>query len=78
MSEFITVSEFRAKFSSKLELDKFLRDDYKGYLPAARCMTEYFYKDLILGKKKVSFISFNRNLEAYSDFKFKLNSIANK
>lgn len=54
MSTKITAAEFASKFSCKNEIDKFLKNEAKAYLPDSNCVTEYHYRDLLTGKKKVS------------------------
>ena len=50
--ERITTKEFAAKFKSKSEVYSLLYLDVGAYLPASDCVTIYFLKDLITGKKK--------------------------
>ena len=52
--EQITSNEFGAKYSSKQELEKFLRYSCKAYLPPHKHVNIYFYEDIVCGKKKVS------------------------
>ena len=49
----VTVGALGAKFSSKRELERFLRVDCGAYLPDSKCLTIYHYRDLLSGKKKV-------------------------
>ncbi len=48
----VTTTEFAAKFRSKNEVYTFLSIDVAAYLPAPECVTIYFCKDLVSGKKK--------------------------
>ena len=48
----LTTSEFSAKFRSKNEVYAFLSIDVEAYLPSKDCVTIYFLKDLVNGKKK--------------------------
>ena len=48
----VTTTEFSAKFRSKNEVYTFLAIDVAAYLPAPECVTIYFCKDLVSGKKK--------------------------
>ena len=48
----ITTSEFSAKFRSKNEVYTFLAVDVGAYLPPTECVTIYFLKDLVSGKRK--------------------------
>ena len=48
----ITAAQFAAKFKSKREVHQFLTVDARAYLCAEECLTIYFLKDLICGKKK--------------------------
>ena len=48
----VTTTEFSAKFRSKNEVYTFLTIDVAAYLPAPECVTIYFCKDLVSGKKK--------------------------
>ena len=41
-----------AKFKSKREIWNFLTFDADAYLPAEHCVTIYYMKDLLSGKKK--------------------------
>ena len=41
-----------AKFKSKREVWNFLSFDADAFLPAEHCVTIYFMKDLLSGKKK--------------------------
>ena len=52
--QFITVREFGAKANNKYEIDLLLRRDAQAYLPEMKCLTVWFYKDLISGRKQVS------------------------
>ena len=49
----IPASLWKSKFASKREQWMFLTQEVKAYLPSApECVTTYFLKDLIQGKKK--------------------------
>ena len=48
----VTTTEFASKFRSKNEVYTFLAIDVAAYLPAPECVTIYFCKDLVSGKKK--------------------------
>jgi hypothetical protein len=48
----LTTSEFSAKFRSKNEVYAFLSIDVEAYLPSKDCVTIYFLKDLVNGKRK--------------------------
>ena len=48
----LTTSEFSAKFRSKNEVYAFLSIDDEAYLPSKDCVTIYFLKDLVNGKRK--------------------------
>ena len=48
----VTTNEFSAKFRSKNEVYTFLAVDVDAYLPPTECVTIYFLKDLVSGKKK--------------------------
>ena len=48
----ITAAEFAAKFRSKTEVYAFLSIDVAAYLPPHECVTIYFLKELVEGKKK--------------------------
>ena len=48
----LTTSEFSAKFRSKNEVYAFLSIDVEAYVPSKDCVTIYFLKDLVNGKKK--------------------------
>ena len=52
--EQIPASEFASKFSSKMEIERFLRYDCKAFLPSHKHLTIYFFKDLVSGLKRVS------------------------
>ena len=51
----ITAAQFVAKFKSKREVHQFLIVDARAYLCSEDCLTIYFLKDLICGKKKCKF-----------------------
>ena len=46
-----------AKFKSKREIWNFLSFDADAFLPAEHCITIYFMKDLMSGKKKSKSLS---------------------
>ena len=48
----VTAAEFAAKFRSKTEVYAFLSIDVAAYLPPHECVTIYFLKELVEGKKK--------------------------
>ncbi len=48
----ITAATFAAKYRSKREIFGFLSVEVKAYLCAYECLTIYFLKDLVAGKKK--------------------------
>lgn len=48
----ITAATFAAKYKSKKEIFSFLSVQVKAYLCAFECITIYFLKDLVSGKKK--------------------------
>ena len=51
--EFITSSEFAAKFQSKREVYRFLASDVKAYLPSIETTTIWHLRDLASGKKRI-------------------------
>ena len=48
----VLTKEFAAKFRTKGEVYRFLDNDVDAYLPAQDCVTIYFLKDLLTGKRK--------------------------
>ena len=52
----ITTNEFSAKFRSKSEVYALLSIDVGAYLAPPECVTIYFLKDLVSGKKKCKYI----------------------
>ena len=48
----ISSKEFSAKYNSKREIYNFLATDVGVYLPNFDCVTIYFLKELMSGKKK--------------------------
>ena len=48
----VTAAAFGAKFRSKREIYVFLTVDVKAYLCSCDCLTVYFLKDLVTGKRK--------------------------
>ena len=48
----VSVKEIAAKYSTKIELYKFLAARNNVYLPHHRHVTVYFLKDVMSGKKK--------------------------
>ena len=48
----ISAQAFAAKFKSKKEIYQLLTVDGKAYLPTYDCITIFFLKDIISGKKK--------------------------
>jgi hypothetical protein len=58
---------FSSKFRSKAECYKFLAIEAGAYLPHQNNITLYFMKDLISGKKKVSFYRiYDLDISVYS------------
>ena len=55
-NEKISAQAFAAKFKSKKEIYQLLTVDAKAYLPTYDCITIFFLKDIISGKKKCKFI----------------------
>ena len=53
----VSTAEFAAKFRSKYEVYTFLSIDAMAFLPPPECVTIYFLKDLIRGKKKCKWSS---------------------
>jgi len=51
----ISAATFAAKFNSKKEIFGFLSVQVKAYLCSYECLTIYFLKDLVAGKKKCKF-----------------------
>ncbi len=51
-NEKISAQAFAAKFKSKKEIYQLLTVDAKAYLPIYDCITIFFLKDIISGKKK--------------------------
>ena len=54
-SQQISAQAFAAKFKSKREVYQLLTVDAKAYLPPYDCVTIYFLRDLISGKKKCKY-----------------------
>ena len=50
--EQVLAKEVGAKFSTKLEVFKFLAYDVRAHLPEYGLVTIYFLKDIISGEKK--------------------------
>ena len=48
----VSVKTFGAKFQTKSAIYQFLTVDVGAYLPAKSCVTIYFLRDLIQGKRK--------------------------
>ena len=48
----ISTATFSAKFRSKSEVFQFLTIDVGAVLPPKECVTTYFLKDLVMGRKK--------------------------
>ena len=48
----ISTAAFSAKFRSKSEVYQFLTIDVGAVLPQKECVTTYFLKDLVMGRKK--------------------------
>ena len=53
--EHIPSIQFASKYSSKKELETFLRHNCKAYLPSYKHLNVYYYRELIDGSKKVSY-----------------------
>lgn len=53
--EKVLSKEFSAKFRTKGEVYRFLDNDVDAYLPHADCVTIYFLKDIMTGKRKCKF-----------------------
>jgi hypothetical protein len=49
----LTAKEFAAKYSNKIEIQRFLAVDLDAYLCHHRCMTCFHYRDLTNGRRKV-------------------------
>ena len=47
-----TYKEWGARFKSKAENYRFLTTEVEAYLPEYHCISVYFLKDLLSGKKK--------------------------
>ena len=52
----ISTAAFSAKFRSKSEVYQFLTIDVGAVLPPKECVTTYFLKDLVMGRKKCKYI----------------------
>ena len=48
----LVFATFSAKFRSKNEVYQFLTIDVGAVLPQKECVTTYFLKDLVMGRKK--------------------------
>ena len=53
--EMVLAKSFTGKFRSKYEVWKFLVQDVKAYLPPNNCMTGFYYKDIMMGKRRCKF-----------------------
>ena len=51
----VNVKEVEAKFRSKHEMYKFLTEECGIYMPEKHSVNVYFIKEILGGKKKVSF-----------------------
>ena len=54
----VSVKEFKAKYGDKVELERLLRLECGLFLPDHRHCTNYHYRDIVYGKKKVSHIGY--------------------
>ena len=54
----ISYKEWGAKLKSKSENYRFLTVEVGAYLPEYHCISVYFLKDLICGKKKCKYLHF--------------------
>jgi hypothetical protein len=54
--QYISASEFGAKFRSKKEVYVFLTVENNAYLPPHHVITLYFMRDILSENKKVSFL----------------------
>ena len=52
----ISTASFSAKFRSKSEVFQFLTIDVGAVLPPKECVTIYFLKDLVMGRKKCKYL----------------------
>ena len=52
----ISTAAFSAKFRSKSEVYQFLTIDVGVVLPQKECVTTYFLKDLVMGRKKCKYL----------------------
>ena len=52
----ISTATFSAKFRSKSEVFQFLTIDVGAFLPPKECVTTYFLKDLVMGRKKCKYL----------------------
>ena len=52
----ISTATFSAKFRSKSEVFQFLTIDVGAVLPPKECVTTYFLKDLVMGRKKCKYL----------------------
>ena len=52
----ISTASFSAKFRSKYEVYQFLTIDVGAVLPPKECVTTYFLKDLVMGRKKCKYL----------------------
>ena len=56
-NKMVSAKLFSSKYSSKLELERFLRSNCGAFLPSHQHLTIYFYRSLISGEKKVRSIN---------------------
>ena len=56
-SQYIFAQEFGARFRSKRDCYRILTVEGNAYLPVANVITLYFMKDLISGKRQVSYMN---------------------
>ena len=52
----VLTKDFEAKFRNKGEVYRFLDNDVDVYLPPRDCVTIYFLKDLMTGRRKCKFV----------------------
>lgn len=55
----ILTKDFATKFRTKGEVYRFLDNDVDAYLPPQECVTIYFLKDLMTGKRKCKYSIFH-------------------
>ena len=63
----MSAKTFKAKYSSKIELENFLRNSYCAYIPGHKHIDCYFYIDLISSKKIIGLlVKFFYNFSLYN------------